>query len=97
MRRSILTLFLISGLGTTIVIASGCSRAEALESFTLGEHDKVIVESTGCHAECRAVTPTSRACTVKTRGCRVTCTLLPECRPDGRNAIQVCAITREQF
>ena len=70
--------------------SSGCRRAEALESFTLGEHDHLIAEAPGCNVDCRIV-GTRRVCTLKDPQCRVVCKTLPECRPDGK-AIQVCAV-----
>jgi hypothetical protein len=75
--------------------ASGCGRAQAAATVELGPHDKIIVESGGCHAECTLREPSRRSCVVKEQGCRIACTVLPECRPDGGSAVTVCAVVRD--
>ena len=73
--------------------ASGCGQARAWDSFTLEQHDKIIAEAPGCHAECRVVGGSRRECTVSQYDCRALCTTLPDCRPAGR-PIQVCAVVK---
>jgi len=75
--------------------ATACSRADAAATVELGPHDKIIVESGGCHAECTLREPTRRSCVVREMGCRIACTTLPECRPDGGSAVTVCAVVRD--
>jgi hypothetical protein len=74
--------------------SAGCGQARgAWESFTLDEHDKIIAEAPGCHAECSVRAGGSRECTIKEYGCRPMCSTLPECRPAGK-PIQVCAVVK---
>lgn len=70
------------------------SRVEATESFMLGEHDRIIAENPGCHAECRIQTPSLRVCTMTTFDCRAVCLEVPECAAPGRKVPRVCAIVR---
>ncbi|HET6922861.1 MAG TPA: hypothetical protein VFI16_06910 [Anaeromyxobacteraceae bacterium] len=70
------------------------SRVEAIDSFMLGEHDRIIAENPGCHAECRIQTPTLRVCTMTTFDCRAICMEVPECAGLGRKVPRVCAIVR---
>ncbi len=83
---------LVTTLSIAAVAASGCSRAEAVESFTLEEHDKIIAEAPGCYASCTAL-GSRRTCTIKEMDCRAVCQTLPECKIDAR-PIRVCAIVR---
>ena len=81
---------------TTLCIAaftaSGCSRAEAFETFILDEHDHIIAESPGCYASCAAL-GSKRTCTIKTFDCRAVCQSIPECSVNGR-MVRVCAVVR---
>lgn len=78
------------------VAGSGCSKASAFESFTLDQHDIVLAETYGCHAECRVMTPTQRTCVVREIGCRAVCTPIPQCRPDGDRGMKVCAVVKDR-
>jgi hypothetical protein len=75
-------------------LALHTSRVEANESFILGEHDRIIAENPGCHAECRIQTPTIRTCTIKDYDCRAVCMEVPECGNVARKAPRVCAIIK---
>ncbi len=77
------------------IVASGCGRAEALESFVLDEHDHIIAEAPGCYADCR-VMGSRRTCTIRDFGCRVVCKTLPECRTAGGGPVKACAIVRDR-
>ena len=70
------------------------SRVEAVESFMLGEHHRIIAENPGCHADCRIQTPSLRVCTMTTFDCRAVCMEVPECVSPGKKAPRVCAIVR---
>ena len=76
--------------------STGCRRADALESFTLGPRDLIVAESRGCSADCRILTPQQRTCTVREFGCRAACTIVPECKPDGVSVLKVCAVVKDQ-
>ena len=75
-------------------LCSGCSQAHALESFDLGERDKILYEAPGCAAECMSMSPSRRACTVKGFDCKVICQPLSDCRPDGGMAMNVCIVVK---
>lgn len=88
------TLSLLTALAALAVLGSGCGQARAWDSFILEEHDKIIAEAPGCHAECTVMGGTGRRqCAVRDYDCRAVCTTLPECRPAGR-PIQVCAVMK---
>ena len=74
--------------------ASGCGRAEALESFTLEEHDHLLAEAPGCYSECRSLGMKRRVCTIKDPTCHAVCQSIPECKPDGLHMIKVCAVMK---
>ncbi len=74
------------------VAGSGCSRAEAFDTFILEEHDQIIAENPGCYAAC-TVFGSKRTCTIKSLDCRAVCQTIPECRVDGR-MVRVCAVVR---
>jgi branched-subunit amino acid transport protein AzlD len=80
----------------TVVVAVGAdvARARPYETFTLESHDKVI-EAPGCYASCSSM-GARRTCTLKEMDCKVVCATIPECRPDGMNAVKVCAIVKER-
>ncbi len=78
------------------IASSGCGQARARESFTLGEHDKIIAEAPGCESECVVTSATQRTCTVRATGCRAVCTAIPECRTDAGAPVKVCAVLRDQ-
>ncbi len=80
----------LSAAAVWLVAVSGCSRASALESFDLGEHDHLLAEAPGCAAECRAF-GTRRTCTVREYDCKVVCMDVPDCRVAGQIP-KVCAI-----
>jgi len=87
----VLLLGILLGLGGS----SGCSRAQAFESFELDEHDKLIAEAPGCWAECKHL-GTRRLCTLKDYGCKPICQVVPECKPDGMHMLKVCVVMKEQ-
>ena len=88
--------FLAAAAALTL-LATGCGPASAAwDSFVLDEHDKIIAEGPGCHAECTVMGATGRRqCTVREYDCRAVCTTLPECRPQGR-PMQVCAVMKSR-
>ncbi len=90
-------LALLSAAAALAVAGSGCGRARAAwDSFVLEEHDKIIAEAPGCHAECTVMGATGRRqCAVRDYDCRAICTTIPECRPGGR-PIQVCAVVQSR-
>jgi hypothetical protein len=87
------SLVLVVGALLGVIASSGVSRAQAFQSFELGEHDKLIAEASGCWSECRRVGP-RRVCTLKDASCKPVCQVVPECKPDGLNMIKVCAVMR---
>ncbi len=90
MRRCLVLLALIPGIASI----SACSRADALETFQLGERDKVLYEAQGCNAECLPVSKDRRSCTVRGVDCRVVCQPLSDCRPDGGTPMTVCLVVK---
>jgi len=86
---------LIVAAGVLVVVAADVARARPYESFTLEQHDRIVAEAPGCYASC-TVTGNRRTCTVKEFDCKVVCSTIPECKPDGLHPIQVCAVVRER-
>jgi hypothetical protein len=82
--------------GVLVIAASDVVRARPGETFTLQDHDKLIVEAPGCHAFCGMQGAFRRECSVREADCHVVCQPLPECKPDGIRPIQVCAVVRER-
>jgi hypothetical protein len=82
------------GLAGLMALGSGCGSAQASPgvTFTLEEHDHIIAETAGCHAECK-VFGLRRTCTVSGQGCSAACFSVPECR-EGAFPVKVCAIVR---
>lgn len=76
-----------------VLSQSGCTRAQAFESFTLEDQDQLIAETPGCEAECTRVGK-GRTCVLKDPACRAVCRTIPECRPAGERPLQVCAVIR---
>ncbi|GEJ57069.1 hypothetical protein [Anaeromyxobacter diazotrophicus] len=75
--------------------STACTRAQAFESFTLEDSDKLIAEAPGCNAECQAAGPHRRICTLKDDACRAICQTVPECKLEGTTRLlQVCAVVR---
>ena len=95
MRPTTAALVLVIGALLGVILSSGSSRAQAFQSFDLGEHDKLIAEAPGCWADCKRM-GTRRVCTVKDYDCKPICQVVPECKPDGLHAIQVCAVMKMQ-
>jgi hypothetical protein len=75
-------------------LSSGCSPAHALETFELGERDKILYEAQGCSADCIPMSPQRRSCSVKGLDCKVVCQSLADCRPDGGIAMNVCVVVK---
>jgi hypothetical protein len=75
-------------------LLSGCTPAHALETFDLGERDKILYEAEGCYATCSIMSPQRRSCTVKGFDCKVVCQSLADCRPDGGIAMNVCVVVK---
>jgi hypothetical protein len=92
--RSITALAMLAVGVAAGTVVSGCSRAEAFESFELGQHDKLIAEAPGCWSECRQMGAGRRLCTLKNGDCKAICSTVPECKPDGMHAIQVCVVMK---
>ncbi len=75
-------------------LAVRATRVDAFETFLLGEHDRIIAETPGCHAECQIQSPTLRTCTVRGFDCRAACMEVPECSAAGKKAPRVCALVK---
>lgn len=75
-------------------LALRSARVEAHDSFMLGEHDRIIAENPGCHAECRIQTPSLRVCTIQAFDCRAVCMEVPECAGMAMKAPRVCAVVK---
>jgi hypothetical protein len=75
---------------------AGCGRAQAFESFTLEEHDKLIAEAPGCYADCRGTAGGRRVCSLKNLDCQAICQSVPECKPDGTRMLRVCVVMKAQ-
>jgi hypothetical protein len=86
---------LVTLLGSLLVVGTACGSAQAFESFTLEEHDKLIAEAPGCYADCRIV-GTRRICTIRETECRAVCQAIPECRPDGTHMLKACVVLKSQ-
>jgi len=93
-RRTTTQLLVVATFAWLALASSGCQRAQAFESFTLGLHDHLIAEAPGCNAECR-VQGNQRSCTFHDPDCRAVCKTLPECRVDG-TLMKVCAVVRSR-
>jgi hypothetical protein len=89
--RQILVVAAVAG---SAVLYAGCTQAHALETFDLGERDKILYEAQGCNAECMPMSAQRRACTVKGFDCKVVCQPLSDCRPDGGVAMNVCIVVK---
>jgi len=85
---------LAAALASAAAVYSGCTQAHALETFDLGERDKILYEAAGCNADCMPMSPQRRACTVKGLDCKVVCQSLADCRPDGGIAMNVCVVVK---
>jgi hypothetical protein len=81
--------------GVVAIVTADVARARPYESFTLEQHDRIIAEAPGCYANC-TVTGNRRICAVKEFDCKVVCSTIPECKPDGLRPIQVCAVVKER-
>ncbi len=93
MRRHLFPIIVAAGV--VAVVAADVARARPYETFTLERHDRIVAEAPGCYASC-AAQGTRRVCTVKNFDCKVVCSTLPECKPDGLNPVQVCAVLNER-
>jgi hypothetical protein len=90
--------YLVAGIlaaGVLVVVGADVARARPYESFTLEQHDRLIAEAPGCYSSC-AASGNRRICTVKEFDCKVVCSTIPECKPDGLHPIQVCAVVKER-
>lgn len=83
----------VAAAGLTFLVLH-TSRVQATETFMLGEHDRIIAENPGCHAECRIQSPTLRICTIRDFDCRAVCIEVPECGSIAKKAPRVCAIIK---
>jgi hypothetical protein len=90
MKRLLTVAILVAG----GALSSGCSPAHALETFELGERDKILYEAQGCNAECTVLSPQRRSCAVKGLDCKVACQSLADCRPDGGIPMNVCVVVK---
>jgi hypothetical protein len=93
MRRYLFPSILIAGV--VAIVGADVARARPYETFTLEQHDRLVVEAPGCYSSC-AASGTRRVCTVKEFDCKVVCSTIPECKPDGLHPIQVCAVVKER-
>ena len=89
-RRLLVAALLAAG----VAAQQGCTSAQALETFDLGERDKVLYEAHGCFAECTVLSAQRRSCTVKGFDCKVVCQPIPECRPEGGSPVNVCVVVK---
>jgi hypothetical protein len=89
-RRLLVAAVLAAGAATL----QGCTPAHALETFDLGERDKVLYEAQGCFADCTVLSPQRRSCAVKGFDCKVVCQSIPECRPEGGSPVNVCVVVK---
>ncbi len=90
MRATTASLLLVIGALLGVLVSSGSTRAQGLQTFELGEHDKLLAEAPGCWADCKRM-GVRRVCTVKDYDCKVVCMEIPECRIQGRMP-KVCAV-----
>ena len=81
--------------GVLAVVGADVARARPYETFTLEQHDRLVAEAPGCYSSC-TVSGSRRICTVKEFDCKVLCSTIPECKPDGVHPIQVCAVVKER-
>ena len=95
MRLTTASLVLLLGMLLGLGGSSGCSRAQAFESFELDEHDKLLAEAPGCWSECKRL-GSRRLCTLKNFECRPICQVVPECKPDGMHMLKVCVVMKGQ-
>jgi len=93
MRRNLVPVLV--AIGVLAVVSADVARAKPYETFTLEQHDRIVAEAPGCYASC-AVSGNRRVCSVKEFDCKVVCSTIPECKPDGLRPIQVCAVVRER-
>lgn len=91
------TLAFLAAASALALFGTGCGEARAAwDTFVLDEHDKIIAEAPGCHAECTVMGGSGRRqCSVRNYDCRAVCTTLPECRLQGR-PMQVCAVVKSR-
>ncbi len=82
---------LLVAIATFVIARAG--RVAAYESFTLEQHDKILVEAPGCYAECR-IQGSRRVCMLKNLDCKVVCQSIPECSQVGQRPLKVCATVR---
>jgi len=54
-----------------------------------------VVEAPGCYSTC-SMNGNRRVCTVKQFDCKVVCSTINECKPDGVHPIQACAVVKER-
>ena len=94
MTRALRDLPLLASIAWLAASASGCGRAQAFESFTLDERDKLIVEAPGCYSECMATGVGRRTCTLKNPDCRAVCQTLLDCKLEGGRPMRVCAVVK---
>ncbi len=93
MRRYLIHVLI--GAGVLAVVVADVARARPYETFTLEKGDRIVAESPGCWANC-SVNGTRRTCTVKDFDCKVVCSTIQECKPDGVHALQACSVIRER-
>ena len=79
-----------------LIVGSDVARARPNETFVLQDADKLIYEAPGCHAFCGIQNPQRRECAVREIDCHAICQPVPECKPDGLRAMQVCAVVHDR-
>jgi hypothetical protein len=94
MRRALAFATLLSASIATLAL-SGCGRAEAIESFTLDQHDHLIAEAPGCYSSCVS-RGMSRLCTIRESDCKAVCQTIQECKVNGIYPVKVCAVVKNR-
>ena len=93
MRRYVIPI--LCAAAVALIAGADLARARPYETFTLEQHDRLVAEAPGCYSNC-TLTGTRRNCSVKEMDCRVICTTIPECKPDGLHPMKACAVVREK-
>jgi hypothetical protein len=84
----------LCAVAVSVVVGADLARARPYDTFTLEQYDKLIAETPGCYSSC-TVQGTRRTCTLKEFDCKVVCSTIPECKPDGFHPMKACAVIRE--
>ncbi len=95
MRAYAVHLITVAAVAAIAIAGTAAARGPGDDSFILEQGDQIIVEAQGCHAECQNL-GTRRVCRVKNGfDCQAVCRTVPECKPNGLRALQVCAVLKD--